>query len=202
MTRHTWHWGAGKWFMSRETSLSFPKCVFSLDYHGKSDDHAPCKCFWNCVDQTTRWLLRKQSKNKACRGTTKSITTPSELARCFKTSTGLFQSLDTARISLPGLPVIRGLQIPYLFLKRMVGNISIHSLCRAEQYTSLKVCVSQDTESSPILNEINMLRRLKRFADTDQRDHPGIGFTRFAEDIFEIDQAFLHGRHYCIALKP
>jgi serine/threonine-protein kinase SRPK3 len=64
------------------------------------------------------------------------------------------------------------------------------------------VCVSQDTESSPILNEINMLRRLKRFADTDQRDLPGVGFTRLADDIFEINGASPHGRHYCIASKP
>ncbi|KAK2787077.1 hypothetical protein FQN51_003454 [Onygenales sp. PD_10] len=68
---------------------------------------------------------------------------------------------------------------------------------RAKQYTSLKVCVSQDTESSPIINEVNMLRRLKGFADTEQRDLPGVGFTRLADDIFEID-----GRHYCIASKP
>lgn len=63
------------------------------------------------------------------------------------------------------------------------------SIHRAKQYTSLKVCVGQDTESSPVLNEINMLRRLKRFADTDQRDLPGVGFTRLADDIFEIDGA-------------
>ncbi|KAK2810901.1 hypothetical protein FQN50_002492 [Emmonsiellopsis sp. PD_5] len=68
---------------------------------------------------------------------------------------------------------------------------------RAKQYTSLKVCVSQDTESSPIINEINMLRRLRRFADTEQRDLPGVGFTRLADDIFDID-----GQHYCIASKP
>lgn len=47
-----------------------------------------------------------------------------------------------------------------------------------------------------------MLRRLKRFADTDQRDLPGVGFTRLADDIFEIDRNSLYGRHYCIASKP
>ncbi|KAI1834470.1 hypothetical protein DTO006G1_108 [Penicillium roqueforti] len=73
---------------------------------------------------------------------------------------------------------------------------------REEQYTSLKVCISQGTDFSPILNEINMLRRLKRFADTDEGDHPGVGFTRLADDIFENDQASLHGRYYCIASKP
>ncbi|KAK2757613.1 hypothetical protein FQN54_004582 [Arachnomyces sp. PD_36] len=73
---------------------------------------------------------------------------------------------------------------------------------RAKRYTSLKVCVSQDTESSPVLNEINMLRRLKGFADTEQRDLPGVGFTRLADDIFEIDTPSPHGRHYCIASAP
>lgn len=62
--------------------------------------------------------------------------------------------------------------------------------------------VSQDTDSSPILNEINMLQRLKRFAETDQRDLPGVGFTRLADDIFEIDRAPCGRRHYCIASKP
>lgn len=47
-----------------------------------------------------------------------------------------------------------------------------------------------------------MLRCLKRFADTDQRDLPGVGFTRLADDIFEIDMDSLYGRHYCIASKP
>ncbi|OQE13385.1 hypothetical protein PENFLA_c049G09239 [Penicillium flavigenum] len=61
---------------------------------------------------------------------------------------------------------------------------------------------SQHTESSPVLNEINMLQRLKRFADTEQRDLPGIGFTRLADDMFEIDGASIDGRHYCIALRP
>ncbi|CAI7619380.1 unnamed protein product [Penicillium discolor] len=61
---------------------------------------------------------------------------------------------------------------------------------RAKQYTSLKVCVSKDAESSLILNEINMLRCLKIFADTDQRDLPRVGFTRLADDIFESDRDF------------
>ncbi|KAM5473342.1 hypothetical protein MferCBS49748_001156, partial [Microsporum ferrugineum] len=73
---------------------------------------------------------------------------------------------------------------------------------RAKQYTSLKVCISHNGKSSPILNEIYMLRRLKRVADTDQRDLPGVGFTRLADDIFEIDGTSTYGRHYCIASKP
>ena len=86
-------------------------------------------------------------------------------------------------------------------------NSRAHTLCRAKEYTSLKVSVSShDTETSsksPVLNEINMLRRLKSFADTEQRDLPGVGFTRLAEDIFEIDGASCGGRgHYCIVSKP
>lgn len=77
-----------------------------------------------------------------------------------------------------------------------------HSLCREKQYTSLKVCVSQDTESSPILNEISMLQRLKSIADMDQRNLPGVGFMRLADDIFEIDGPLLYGPHYCTAAKP
>ncbi|EDN10327.1 predicted protein [Histoplasma mississippiense (nom. inval.)] len=73
---------------------------------------------------------------------------------------------------------------------------------RVKQYTSLKVGVSQNTDSSPVLNEINMLQRSKRFAETDQRDLPGVGFTRLADDIFEIDRAPCGKRHFCIASKP
>lgn len=47
-----------------------------------------------------------------------------------------------------------------------------------------------------------MLRRLKGFPDTEQRELPGIGFTRLADDIFEIDGAFTNGRHYCSASWP
>lgn len=32
------------------------------------------------------------------------------------------------------------------------------------------------------------------------QDHPGLDFTRLAQDIFEIDGP--SGRHYCIASKP
>ncbi|KAJ5437600.1 protein kinase [Penicillium cf. griseofulvum] len=69
---------------------------------------------------------------------------------------------------------------------------------RANEYASLKVSVRIDNnnaEPSPILNEINMLQRLKQFAD---KDHPGLDFTRLARDIFETES--LAGRHHCIAL--
>ncbi|KAJ5953482.1 kinase-like protein [Penicillium verhagenii] len=71
---------------------------------------------------------------------------------------------------------------------------------RANEYASLKVSVRIDNnnaEPSPVLNEINMLRRLKQFAD---KDHPGLDFTRLARDIFETES--LAGRHHCIAYKP
>lgn len=67
------------------------------------------------------------------------------------------------------------------------------------QYSSLKVCV-QDTEESPILHEISMLRHLRTCAQT-KPDHPGLLFTRLAEEIFEIQGPF-GGRHYCIVSKP
>ncbi|KAJ5578133.1 protein kinase [Penicillium hispanicum] len=71
---------------------------------------------------------------------------------------------------------------------------------RANEYASPKVSVQTDHNNvghSPVLNEINMLRRLKQFAD---EDHPGLDFTRLARDIFETES--LHGLHYCIAYKP
>jgi hypothetical protein len=91
---------------------SFLKCVFSLGRYGDSDDHFSRKCLRHFIEQTTQWLWGKQSKNRACRGTMKGITTLSKSARCSKTSTGLLQSLDMARILLSGLPGIRGLQTP------------------------------------------------------------------------------------------
>jgi hypothetical protein len=71
---------------------------------------------------------------------------------------------------------------------------------RANEYASLKVSVRIDNhnaELSPVLNEINMLQRMKQFAD---KDHPGLDFTRLARDIFETES--LAGRHHCIAYKP
>ena len=70
--------------------------------------------------------------------------------------------------------------------------------CRAEEYTSLKVSIqTEHAQISPVLNEVNMLRRLKKFAD---KDHPGLDFTRLANDIFELEGP--SGCHYCIASKP
>ncbi|CAI7660131.1 unnamed protein product [Penicillium glandicola] len=71
---------------------------------------------------------------------------------------------------------------------------------RANEYASLKISVRIDNnnaEHSPVLNEINMLQRLKQFAD---EDHPGLDFTRLARDIFETES--LAGRHHCITYKP
>ncbi|KAJ5956260.1 protein kinase [Penicillium viridicatum] len=70
----------------------------------------------------------------------------------------------------------------------------------ANEYASLEVSVRVDNnnaEPSPVLNEINMLQRLKQFAD---KDHPGLDFTRLARDIFETE--IPAGRHHCIAYKP
>ncbi|MCJ1373452.1 hypothetical protein MMC20_004680 [Loxospora ochrophaea] len=69
---------------------------------------------------------------------------------------------------------------------------------RSKQYTSLKVCVQDDSETSPILNEVKMLQRLGKLAQ--EKDHPGLDFTRLASDVFEVDGPT--GRHYCIAAKP
>ncbi|KAL9125557.1 MAG: hypothetical protein Q9217_005256, partial [Psora testacea] len=66
-----------------------------------------------------------------------------------------------------------------------------------KQYTSLKICVCEDTEASPVINEVKMLQRLGKFAQ--EADHPGLEFTRLASDIFEIEGP--SGRHCCIATK-
>ncbi|PGG99066.1 CMGC/SRPK protein kinase [Helicocarpus griseus UAMH5409] len=72
---------------------------------------------------------------------------------------------------------------------------------RNQKYVSLKVSIQTDKSgASPVLNEVCMLRRLKQCAE---KDHPGLGFTRLADDIFEIDGVSGGGgRHYCIASKP
>lgn len=70
--------------------------------------------------------------------------------------------------------------------------------CRGEEYTSLKTSARVDNaETSPVLNEVNMLRRLKKLAS---KDNPELDFTRLANDNFEINS--LSGRHYCTAFKP
>lgn len=72
--------------------------------------------------------------------------------------------------------------------------------CRASEYASLKVSVQTDHDHvghSPVLNEINMLQRLKQFAD---EDHPGLEFTRLARGVYKTDS--LNGLHYCIAYEP
>lgn len=67
-----------------------------------------------------------------------------------------------------------------------------------KQNSSLKICVTDDTEGSPVLNEVAMLQRLGKFAQ--EADHPGLDFTRLAQDIFEINGP--SGPHYCVVTKP
>lgn len=56
---------------------------------------------------------------------------------------------------------------------------------------------------SPILNEVNMLKRMGSVAE--RISHPGLCFTRLATDIFELPSpspSSSSGQHYCIASKP
>ncbi|KAB8223343.1 kinase-like domain-containing protein [Aspergillus novoparasiticus] len=70
---------------------------------------------------------------------------------------------------------------------------------RTKQYAVLKVCIEQnDDEPSPVLNEVNMLQRMKKFAEA--ANHPGLCFIRLANDIFELHTS--SGRHCCIVSKP
>ncbi|KAI1932876.1 hypothetical protein LOZ65_000483 [Ophidiomyces ophidiicola] len=68
---------------------------------------------------------------------------------------------------------------------------------KLNDYASLKICIRDDSESSPVTNEINMLRHLEKFSKID---HPGVEYTRLAREIFEIDGPT--GPHYCIATQP
>ncbi|KLJ11663.1 hypothetical protein EMPG_09662 [Blastomyces silverae] len=70
----------------------------------------------------------------------------------------------------------------------------------ARRYSSLKVCVQDNgATTSPILNEVSMLERLKNCAAAEES--PGLFFTRLADDIFEMNGPS-GGRHYCFASKP
>ncbi|KAL2842488.1 kinase-like protein [Aspergillus pseudodeflectus] len=76
------------------------------------------------------------------------------------------------------------------------GNSAASS---TNQYATIKVCIEQkDVADSPVLNEVNVLQRMKKFADA--ADHPGLCFTRLASDVFEVTSP--QGRHSCIASKP
>ncbi|KAL3474093.1 protein kinase [Aspergillus californicus] len=69
------------------------------------------------------------------------------------------------------------------------------------QYASLEVSIEQSEDKpSPVVNEVNMLRRMKTFAETGDPDNPGLLFTRLATDIFDIHT--LSGRHSCMVFKP
>lgn len=58
--------------------------------------------------------------------------------------------------------------------------------------------MADDTEGSPVLNEVAMLQRLGEFAQ--EADHPGLDFIRREQDIFEING--ISGPHYCVVMKP
>ncbi|KAL4871038.1 hypothetical protein BDV12DRAFT_183941 [Aspergillus spectabilis] len=70
---------------------------------------------------------------------------------------------------------------------------------RSKVYASLNICtqVEDSVSFSPVLNETNVLRRLKKFAE---RDHPRLDFMRLAQDIFEFNSP--PGVSYCIVLRP
>lgn len=63
-------------------------------------------------------------------------------------------------------------------------------------YGSLKLGVQDGSATSPIANEIRMLKKAGEAA----QDHPGSDFVRRAEDIFEVEGPT--GSHQCIVTKP
>ncbi|OOF90911.1 hypothetical protein ASPCADRAFT_409626 [Aspergillus carbonarius ITEM 5010] len=68
---------------------------------------------------------------------------------------------------------------------------------RLKQYATLKICIRDHHPDSPVANEVAMLKCLRRHAQ--EADHPGLGFTRLAQDTFQIDT--LTGSHHCIVTK-
>ncbi|KAM5448142.1 hypothetical protein McanMca71_004250 [Microsporum canis] len=71
---------------------------------------------------------------------------------------------------------------------------------KTKEYKTLKATVQVDNARSliaPVLNEVNMLQRMKSLAE---EDHPGLDFIRLAQDIFAVNGPT--GRHYCIVSKP
>ena len=63
---------------------------------------------------------------------------------------------------------------------------------RTSQYTSIKVFVRDDSEASPVANELNILRHIA----TCSNEHAGAALARLADDTFEV------GGHSCLAMKP
>ncbi|SMR63713.1 unnamed protein product [Zymoseptoria tritici ST99CH_1A5] len=63
-----------------------------------------------------------------------------------------------------------------------------------QQYASLKICVRDETEDSPVLNEYNILRHISACATTS--DHAGPSLLRRADDMFMADG------HHCFVMKP
>lgn len=71
----------------------------------------------------------------------------------------------------------------------------------SEKLTTLKVCIHDAAGSSPVANEVSMLQRLGKFAQG--LDHPGLDFTRVAEEIFEIPgHEDSYSIHYCMVFPP
>lgn len=67
---------------------------------------------------------------------------------------------------------------------------------RTNKYSTLKIFVHDDTPTSPVLNEIAILKGLQNCP----HEHGGSVIARLANDAFEVDGPT--GRHHCIAQKP
>lgn len=63
---------------------------------------------------------------------------------------------------------------------------------RTDQYSSIKICVRDESKASPVANEVSLLRHMA----TCSTDHTGAELTRLADEIFHVDG------HSCIAMKP
>ena len=67
---------------------------------------------------------------------------------------------------------------------------------RSEHYVTLKIGIQDNSNTSPIRNEIETLQHLAK----SPREHPGSNYARLAKDIFEIEGP--RGKHSCVVSTP
>lgn len=63
---------------------------------------------------------------------------------------------------------------------------------RTDQYTSLKICVRDDSDISPVANELKIFQHVA----TCPKEHAGADLVRLPDDMFEVEG------HSCLVMKP
>lgn len=78
---------------------------------------------------------------------------------------------------------------------RLPCRLDLNSSYRNTRYTTIKICVHDETPDSPVNNEVQMLK----YIDSCDRSGGGALYVRFPEEIFDVESEF--GRHHCIAMQ-